>query len=118
MREQKRRLLTGIIVLVVLVSLNAAPGFAEDKKPAATASGQPGETEPGASNDLKKSLMDSAFVLETDQESASESLERISGKIDMGFSAPENSYRSEEHPGAGPFAKQKSEEAKQQNAAD
>ena len=69
-----------------------------------------------ASQNLKKSLMNSPFVLETDQGSAAESLERISGKIDLGFSAPENTYKTEERPGAGPFAKEKAEAKKQGNA--
>ena len=78
---------------------------AEDKKPETT-----------TFEYHKKSLMNSAFVLETDDESAIESLERISGEIDRGFSSPKNTYKSEERPGAGPFAKEKAEEKKRSNA--
>ena len=72
--------------------------------------------ETGASKPPKESLINSTFVLETDDESAAESLERISGEIDRGFSSPENTYKSEERPGAGPFAKEKAEEKKRSNA--
>ena len=64
-------------------------------------------------NEPKNTLKNSSFVLETDEESASESLNRVSGNIDLGFSSPENSYESEERPGAGPFEKEKAELRKQ-----
>ena len=102
---QKQCLLLGIIFLIVFSSSAAA------------VSTQPERTKLDASDNLKKSLMNSTFVFETDQESAAESLERISGKIDMGFSAPEDTYKTEERPGAGPFAKEKAEEKKQTTAA-
>ncbi len=62
-------------------------------------------------------LRDGSFVLETDEQSASDSLNRISGNIDTGFSAPENSYESQEHAGAGPFEKEKTEMRKQASQA-
>ncbi len=58
-------------------------------------------------------LMSSGYSLETDDQSASESLERVSGKVDMGFSSPENSFKSPDHYAPGPFGKEKSEEQKQ-----
>ena len=72
------------------------------------------ETE--ATQNLKKSLINSAYVLETDRESAAESLERISGKIDLGFSDSENTFKSPDHYTAGPFAKEKAEAQKQSSA--
>ena len=117
MREKKQSLLQSIIFLIVLLSNTAAPVFAENKQPDITASSQPERTQLDAPHDLKKSLINSTFVLQTDQESAAESLERISGKVDMGFSAPEDTYKTEERPGAGPFAKEKAEEKKQTTAA-
>ncbi len=45
------------------------------------------------------------FVVETDRESASESMERISGKIDLGFSSPSNSFESSDHYKPGPFGR-------------
>ena len=52
----------------------------------------------------------SMFVVETDSESASESLERISGQIDLGFSAPDDSFESSNHYKPGPFGRQDSAE--------
>ena len=51
------------------------------------------------------SLKDQAFVVETDETSDSESLERISGHYDLGFSLPEQSYDSEDHYRPGPFGR-------------
>ncbi len=50
------------------------------------------------------------YVVESDDESASESLNRISGHIDLGFSSPEQSYESSDHYTPSPFAKEKSEQ--------
>ena len=52
----------------------------------------------------------SMFVVETDSESASESLERISGQIDLGFSAPSDSFESSDQYKPGPFGRQDSTE--------
>ena len=90
--------------------------YAEDKTLVLNSTKKSQRPEAETSLGPKESLMNSAFVLETDQDSAAESLERISGKIDMGFSAPENTYKTEERPGAGPFAKERSEAQKQGNA--
>jgi hypothetical protein len=65
-----------------------------------------------ADQNLNKKLTGSDYVLETDQAMASDSLNRISGNIDMGFSAPENTFKSPDHYGAGPFAKEKAEISK------
>ena len=53
-------------------------------------------------------LRDSWLTVETDEQSALESFERISGHYDLGRSSHEQSYRSSDHYAAGPFARQKS----------
>ena len=58
----------------------------------------------------QQNLKDTVYAIETDDESARDSLDRISGHIDTGFSSQDESYLSEDHYGVGPFAKQKSEE--------
>ena len=50
------------------------------------------------------------FVVETDSESASESLNRIAGEIDNGFLQPESEFESEDHYRSGPFAMQEKNE--------
>ena len=50
-----------------------------------------------------------AYVVETDESTASESLNRVSGNIDLGFAAPENTFKSEDQDGVGPFAKEKAQ---------
>jgi hypothetical protein len=46
-----------------------------------------------------------SFVVETDGDSARESLDRVSGQIDIGFAGSDQSYESENHvPKRGPFA--------------
>lgn len=50
------------------------------------------------------------FVVETDEETASESLERISGQIDLGFSKPSQNYVSPSHYAPGPMGRQKTVE--------
>ena len=54
---------------------------------------------------VHRSLKEEAFVVETDENSVSDSLNRISGNIDLGFSAPEQTYDSEDHYRAGPFGR-------------
>ena len=54
----------------------------------------------------RKSLKDEIFTVETDETSASESLERVSGKIDLGFAAPDQTYQSSSHSRPGPFGRQ------------
>ena len=59
---------------------------------------------------------DPRFVVETDEESVVESLNRISGDSDRGYSLPEQSYQSDHHHKAGAF--QRSEEiSDQQNSS-
>ena len=56
------------------------------------------------SEDAPKSLTDEIFTVETSEDDASESLDRISGNIDRGFSSKEYTYKSPHHGKAGPFA--------------
>lgn len=65
-----------------------------------------------ANQNLNKKLIGNDFVLETDEAMASDSLNRISGNVDLGFSAPENTFKSSDHYGAGPFDKERAEERK------
>ena len=46
------------------------------------------------------------FVVETDAQSAADSLDRVSGKIDLGFSTPDQTFDSPDHYAPGPFARQ------------
>jgi hypothetical protein len=55
---------------------------------------------------VRRSLMDEVYVVETDEASSADALDRISGDIDLGFSLPEQSYESEGHSKASPFARQ------------
>ena len=50
------------------------------------------------------SLMDESFVVETSENDATDSLNRIAGTLDKGFISDEHAYRSEHHGPAGPFA--------------
>ncbi len=47
----------------------------------------------------------SLFVYETDTQSAADSLNRISGEIDTGFSTGSQSYESDSHYRPGPFGR-------------
>ncbi len=55
---------------------------------------------------FNKSLKDQAFVVETDEDSRSESLNRISGQIDLGFTLPDQTYESSSHYRPGPFGRE------------
>ena len=79
---------TALCVLGLFLFGSAA--FGEDRDPLAAA---------------HRSLKDETFVVETDDTSVSDSLNRISGNIDLGFSAPEQSYDSTDHYRPGPFGR-------------
>jgi hypothetical protein len=49
------------------------------------------------------SLMDQAFVVETDESDLDAGLERIAGDIDRGIAEEDYTYKSSSHYGAGPF---------------
>ena len=61
-----------------------------------------------------KSLKDDVFVVETDESSDSDALNRIAGNIDLGFSAPEQSYDSSDHYRPGPFGRSDEMDSKDQ----
>ena len=60
----------------------------------------------------QKSLKDEAFVVETDDESTTDALNRVSGDIDLGFATPDQTYKSENQTKAGPFARQEVADSK------
>ena len=65
--------------------------------------------------DVHGSLKDQAFVVETDENSQSESLNRISGQYDLGFTLPEQSYESSSHYRPGPFGREESKDKASQS---
>ena len=73
----------------------SVPSFAYDDDPFAAA---------------HKSLKDQAFVIETDEESSAESLNRISGNIDLGFTLPDQEYESSSHSLPGPFGREETKD--------
>ena len=58
-----------------------------------------------------RSFKDESFVVETDENSVSDSLNRISGNIDLGYSSPDQSYQSGGHYRPGPFGRSDLEES-------
>ena|SRR3989338_8858865 len=56
-----------------------------------------------------KSKVSRTFVVETDENTAAESLDRISGQIDLGFLSPKQVFQSPNHYRAGPFSREKTE---------
>ena len=112
--RQKIFLSTAVFYLLFF-PVSVGIGFASDavtqKDPEPSSEKSP-SAEIGNTN-FNKPLSMETFVVETNEDMASESLDRISGHIDTGFSAPENTYKSEDQKGIGPFAKEKAEEDKQ-----
>ena len=62
-----------------------------------------------------KNSKEDMFAVSADESTASESLNRISGQYDMGFAAPEQSYKSEHQYKPGPFSKAAAEETAKSN---
>ena len=120
MKIKMRVFVLYMFFLNFFLSLLSGTVFAEDKTSMSFVAEKSEKREAGDFKDLKEkgSLMNNGFVFETNDESASESLERVSGKIDMGFSAPENSYKSGDQYAPGPFSKEKAEVNKQSDPAD
>ena len=50
------------------------------------------------------SLMDETFVVETSENDATDSLNRVAGTIDKGFISDDETYHSVHHGRSGPFA--------------
>jgi len=70
-------------------------------------------SDPGTASDAEaaKSPFDkdkrkNLFIVATDDESASESLNRISGEYDLGFSSPAQSFESKDHYPASPYGRE------------
>ena len=61
---------------------------------------------------LSKSPSRSLFVVETDSDSAYQSLNRISGEIDPGFTTPDQTYDSSSHYHPSPFALSKASDSR------
>ena len=107
--------------LFLILAASIWPGHwacAEAKPPVSKASGEIKAPDKGSASkkDPHETLLNKALVVETDEDTAKDSLNRVSGTVDLGFSAPENSYKTEERPGGGPFEKAKAEERKRANA--
>ena len=62
----------------------------------------------------RKSLKDQTFVVETDEDMGKESLNRVSGQYDLGFTLPEQEYHSSSHTRAGPLRYEESQETSSQ----
>ena len=60
-----------------------------------------------------ESLKDSVFVVTADENTSSDSLNRISGHYDLGFAGPSQVYQSDHHYKPGPFARAAAEESTQ-----
>lgn len=54
-----------------------------------------------------KPLRDTLFSVSSDELDPADSLNRISGKIDLGFTNPSQSYESPGHYSPGPFSREK-----------
>ena len=97
-----------VILYIVFLSFLALPAeglCAPESAPDSS------ETDPLAP--VRNRLMDQAFVVETDEDDIDESLNRISGDIDLGFAGPQYTYDSSSHGSAG--ALQRSREIDRQN---
>ena len=62
-----------------------------------------------------RNLKDDAFVVSTDEANSADSLNRISGQFDRGFTSPDQTYQSERNYKPGPFSKAAAEDAAQRN---
>ena len=62
---------------------------------------------------VRSSMKDQVFVVESDDDSESESLNRISGQFDLGFSLPEQSFESSDHYRPGPFGREEAADKSQ-----
>ena len=65
--------------------------------------------------DTHKSLKDQAFVVETDEDSGTESLNRIAGNIDLGFTTPDQEFQSSDQYKPGPFSQEESKDKTRQS---
>ncbi len=64
-------------------------------------------------NSPKKELKTDPFSVSTEDFDDADSLNRVAGIYDRGYSSPEQSFRAKDHmAGAGPFAREKAETPK------
>lgn len=68
-----------------------------------------GQADPDPFQEYVDSTQRRLFVVETDEESARSSLDRISGDIDRGFATEDYTYKSRNHGLQGPMQHQKDE---------
>ena len=87
------------MIALILLSLAAAPVFAESAPPQEILKKKPEEP--------KRTLAEDAFSVSTDDFDSSESLNRISGEIDRGYSSSDQSYESKARGYTGPFDKER-----------
>ena len=72
---------------------------------------QPAKQDPASQQSSR--LADQSFVVESSDTDLDDSLNRISGNIDLGFSSPDQSYQSEDQTKAGPFGRQELSDSKE-----
>ena len=80
-------------IVALFILLLCAPCYAGDR-----------ETDADYLREKYPSLMDESFVVQTSDEDATDSLNRVAGKIDRGFAAEDYTYKSEHHGRTGPFS--------------
>ncbi len=59
--------------------------------------------------ETKKNLKEDVFSVSSEDLNSSDSLNRVAGNYDTGYSSPEQSFHSADHGPAGPFAREKAE---------
>ena len=83
------------MIALMLFLFAAAPALAENAPPA--------EILKKKLEEPKRTLADDPFSVSTDDLDSSESLNRVSGEIDLGYSSSEQSYESKARGYQGPF---------------
>ena len=86
-----------IFLLISAFSLFYGGAFAEEND---------SYTDRVGTNGHSSLLKEQGFVAETDRDSVADSLNRISGSIDLGFATPEQTYKSTAQYRPGPFGRQ------------
>ena len=93
-----------IFLLTIVFNLPSAVSFASGNSPENKPTSKP-EPRSEQATTLRSSKAD-LFEYETDEDDASESLNRVAGTIDRGYSSPEQSFKSPDHYKPGPFGRQ------------
>lgn len=86
------------IILFFSLFAVAAPVAAEDRIPSELRA-------PAQEKPARKLFEEDSFSVSSDELDPSESLNRVAGEIDLGFSKPEQQFKSEEQPG--PLSRQR-----------